>query len=224
MKLEQLSVSSGQNTLDMFMRYLTGVYLQGTGDLQGALTVFQDNVFRLPEGHSATQTSRCELALLAALNRLWIMQHPTCQNDEETLQLVDDLRPLCSNHPHINLRSTWQTVMAALITNPPQSLSGRKHNMYAAMQGAKMASNVFLSAVGLCIMRHQLFEDIVGEQALKSARAASKQAQRSGNTLWESVADGMLALSYETAGLREEARMEHEKGAAKAVAAFSRSA
>ena len=223
MRLEQLSSLSGQTTLDLFVKYLTGVYLQGTGDLLGALSIYQDSAFNLPENPAATYTARCEFAILAALNRLWIMQHPNCRNDEETLQLIEDLRPLCTHHPHINLRSTWHAVMAALVTDPPQSLGHRKQNMASVNGGTRVTNNVFLSAVCLCLMRHYFFEDVLGPQSVKSARAAAMQAQRSGNVLWESVADAMLAQTYETEGLRDEARAEHQKAMDKAAAAFARS-
>ena len=45
---------------------------------------------------------------------------------------------------------------------------------------------------------------------LKSAKAASNQAKRSGNTLWMSVADGMLAQSYDVQGQSLDARKAWE--------------
>lgn len=221
--LESLLDPMSQSTLTIFTSYLTGVLLQGTGDIAGALSIFQQNCFRLPTQASSTSPARCDLALLAGLSRLWIMQHPSCRRDEETLRLVEELEPLCSNHPNLNLRTAWSLVMASIVTNPPQQLHVRKRHMHGALQGSAATHNLLQSAITLCIMRNQLFEDIVGAQALKSGQAAAKQAQRSGNTLWQSVADGMLAHSYETQGAREEARREYQKGASMAAAAFSRS-
>ena len=62
---------------------------------------------------------------------------------------------------------------------------------------------------------------MVGEQALKSALAAARQAQRSGNLLWKSVADGMLAQSYEVQGQREVAKREWDKATKEASDAFA---
>ena len=45
----------------------------------------------------------------------------------------------------------------------------------------------------------------VGEQAEKSALAAQMQAKRSGNKLWGSVTDGLLAKCYEGQGKMAEA-------------------
>jgi hypothetical protein len=70
-------------------------------------------------------------------------------------------------------------------------------------------------------MRSRLFENVIGEQALKSAMAAAKQAQRSGNVLWQSVADGMLAQSYEVQGHHQQAAHEWEKATREAQEAFS---
>lgn len=53
--------------------------------------------------------------------------------------------------------------------------------------------------------------NVVGAQAEKSAMAASAQAQRSGNMLWMSVADGMLGHCFELNGKPVEAKITMDK-------------
>lgn len=201
--------------------YLTGVYHQGTGDLQGALRIFLDSCFVVPRGSAGIKAGQREIALLVGLNRLWIMQHPSCRNDQETHDLIELLQPYCTDHWNIDLRTAWHNVAAALETEPPQQLNQQKQHIQAAMAGSKITNNILGAAVTLCIMRSRFFENVIGEQALKSARAASKQAQRSGNILWQSVADGMLAQSYEVQGQRDESRQEWEKATKEARDAFA---
>ncbi|KAL6402393.1 hypothetical protein AUP68_14868 [Ilyonectria robusta] len=110
--------------------------------------------------------------------------------------------------------------MAALVTDPPQQLNQRKQHIQAAMGGSRATNNVLGAAVTLAIMRSRLFENVIGEQALKSAMAAAKQAQRSGNVLWQSVADGMLAQSHEVQGQHMEAAREWDKATREAKEAF----
>jgi len=45
----------------------------------------------------------------------------------------------------------------------------------------------------------------------KSAMAASVQAKKSGNVLWQSVADGMLANCYEVQGKNSDAQQTMEQ-------------
>jgi hypothetical protein len=56
-------------------------------------------------------------------------------------------------------------------------------------------------------MCNRFFANVVGAQAEKSALAASVQAQKSGNVLWRSVADGMLAQCYEVNGKATDAKV-----------------
>ncbi|KAG5987277.1 hypothetical protein E4U43_005151, partial [Claviceps pusilla] len=219
-KLEALVRPSTQSTVELLSTYLTGVYRQGTGNLQGALEIFSSPRFHLPQTSNGVKAGQKEIALLAGLNRLWIMQHPSCRNDYQTHELIGQLQPFCTNHWNIDLRTAWHNVAAALDTEPPQQLNQQKQHIQAAMSGSKVTNNILGAAVTLCIMRSRFFENVIGEQALKSARAASKQAQRSGNMLWQSVADGMLAQSYEVQGQREEAGQEWQKATKEANDAF----
>ncbi|RDA95779.1 hypothetical protein CP533_5113 [Ophiocordyceps camponoti-saundersi (nom. inval.)] len=220
-KLGTLVTATTQPAVQLLSMYLTGVYHQGIGDLQGALHIFLDGRFAVPQKSAGVKTGQREIALLAGLNRLWIMQHPSCRNDRETRDLVEQLQPHCASHWNVDVRIAWHNAVAALETDPPQQLNQQKQHIQAAVTGSKSNGNVLGSAVTLCIMRSRLFENVIGEQALKSARAASKQAQRSGNILWQSVADGMLAQSYEVQGQRDESRREWEKATKEAREAFS---
>jgi hypothetical protein len=60
-------------------------------------------------------------------------------------------------------------------------------------------------------MCSRFFANVVGNQAEKSAKAASFQAKNSGNVLWMSVADGMLAQNYEVQGKKFEAQVKLEE-------------
>ncbi|CAJ0554095.1 Ff.00g126070.m01.CDS01 [Fusarium sp. VM40] len=220
-KLQTPLTSSIQGILRLLAVYLSGVFHQGTGDLRAAMEIFQSPLFDLNQRGTGVKAAHRELAMLAGLNRLWIMQHPTQRDDRETLDLIEQLNPLCANHHNADLRTAWHNVLAAVVTDPPQQLNHQKQHIQAAMAGSRTTNNVLGAAVTLAIMRSRLFENVIGEQALKSAMAAAKQAQRSGNVLWQSVADGMLAQSHEVQGQHDKAAHAWDKATREAQEAFA---
>lgn len=220
-KLESLIPDAPDSILRLLAIYLSGVYHQGIANLPAALAIFQNPCFDLSQFGANIRAPHREVALLAGLNRLWIMQHPSHYDNTETMELKEQLGALCTNHPNIDLRTAWHNVVAAMDFDPPQQLNQRKQHIQIAMSGSKTSSNVLGIAITLATMRSRLFEHIIGEQAIKSARAASIQAQRSGNVLWQSVTHGMLAQSYEVQGQRDEAAQEWEKATREAKEAFA---
>ena len=218
--LQKSVLPSTSITIRLLSIYLQGVYYQGKGDLATALSIFLDDRLAVPTNGTVVKAGQSEIALLAAMNRLWIMQQPSYRNDRETIDLLEQMQPLCNTHPNIDLRTAWHIVMATLVTEPPQLMNEQKQHLQEAMGGVKVTVNVLETAIALCVMRSRFFENVVGEQALKSAMAAAKQAQRSGNGLWRSVADGMLAQSLDTQGQRDESATEWEKATQEAREAF----
>ncbi|KAL0465691.1 cohesin loading factor domain-containing protein [Neurospora intermedia] len=201
--------------LDVLTLYLTGVFKQGTCRLGEALVIWKDPRFAmdrrgLPQNNTSHIIS--ELCILAALNRIWIMQAPAFSNDGETAQLLDFLRPLCEDNPDLDIRITYNLVLASITLDPPLPINQVKQHMKLSLNGAQNTSNTHFLSIALNIMRNKLFENVVGEQALKSARAGTAQARKSGNLLWMSVAEGMLAQSLEQQGLKEEAEKTREEG------------
>jgi len=81
-----------------------------------------------------------------------------------------------------------------------------KGYLRAALHGAGVTANTQFLCITLNVMCSRFFSNVVGDQAEKSAMAASTQAANSGNALWRSVADGMLAQCYEVQGKNAMAR------------------
>lgn len=209
----------------MLALYLEGVLYQGTAQLNKAVEIWKDPRFEMDwsgapkHGGSWIVT---ELSILAALNRLWIMQEPTQADDAEMAELVDLLRPICEDSPDQEIRTVYNLVLSSIRLHPPLSINQIKRHIQQSLSGAQNTSNTQYLSIALNIMRCRLFENVVGEQALKSARAASAQARKSGNVLWMSVADGMLAQSFEMQGALADAKAAHETGVRRANAAFAK--
>lgn len=208
-QLETLVAPTYGSTVILYSMYLAGVYHQGTGNLEAAINIYSDPNFSLDVDKSRGghhKPAEFEVALLATFNLIWIMQDQHYRNDQRTQELLEQIRPLCIDHPNMEIRTAYNLVMAAIQTNPPVPMTGVKTHISTALSNAKNLADVHTLSIALNLMRAKLFQSIVGDQALKSAKAASTQARRSGNTLWMSVADGMLSQSYEVQGAMAEAQ------------------
>ncbi|KKA27061.1 hypothetical protein TD95_002460 [Thielaviopsis punctulata] len=211
-RLQTVLDTKGDSTVDILALYLRGIYLQGTGDLDEALKVFNDPRFEIST-IGGTRSTKLDIAILAALNKIWIMQHPQISRSGEVSALLSILEPICMNHPDLEIQTVYNLAVATIITEPPQSLSQIKTSMHASLSGSKLTHNKHCLAIALNVMRSKLFEHVMGEQALKSAKAAAAQAKRAGNLLWMSVAEGMLAQSHEVMGQMKEAAAATEVAA-----------
>ncbi len=196
--------------LGHLMIYLDGVYHQGIGDFDTALQIFGDAKFNLTTAKSTTLTSadqvERDIALLAALNTLWIVQDRPRLDPDRNMILMERLEPFCANHPNQDIRTAFNLIVATVETNPPSEVFKVKRYLRSALDCAQATANTQFLAITLSVMCSRFFNNVVGAQAEKSARAASVQATKSGNVLWMSVADGMLARCYEVQGKKEEAQ------------------
>ncbi|KAI1339060.1 hypothetical protein F5Y15DRAFT_384673 [Xylariaceae sp. FL0016] len=201
--LEKIVQPGGSGLIELYCSYLEAIYLQGIGQLDQALEVYHKSWFDLQASDKQPKDRKAaelDVSLLATFNRIWIMQEPSRRNDRLTLELLDQLRPLCESHPNLEVRTAYNLVLAAIQTNPPIPMTAVKKHISTALNNAKVLGDVQTLSIALNLMRAKLFQSIVGDQALKSAKAASAQAKKSGNTLWMSVAEGMLAQSYDVQG------------------------
>lgn len=198
---------TAEGPLEILAIYLTGVCHQGIGDLDTALTVFQEPIFDLPAARGSITTSMEQLhrdiSLLAALNKLWILQNSTRRDLSVNTALIEKIRPFCENHPSKDIQTAFNLVMATVEITPAAPTYVVKNYLRAALGGASTTANTQFLCITLNVMCSRFFSNVVGDQAEKSAMAASTQATNSGNILWKSVADGMLAQCYEVQGKHE---------------------
>lgn len=204
-----------KGTLECLTFYLTGAYHQGTGDFDTALGIFAHERFRLPASKSNTvsyaeQVER-DIAILAALNTLWILQDKPRQNPTRNLALVESLEQMCVLHPNKDIETAFNLIAATVHTNPPMELYRVKAYLRSALNRAQATGNTQFLCITLNVMCSRFFSNVVGDQAEKSAKAASVQALKSGNLLWMSVADGMLAQCYDVQGKKMEAQITLEQ-------------
>lgn len=223
-KIEALRPKPEDGRLGLLVLYIHGVYHQGTGALDKAYKIFSDPRFNIVDpnnsANGSTPSTPPEVSLLAALNRIWILQEPSRRDVEETTELLIKVEPYCVNHADIDVRTAFNLAAAAIETNPPQSIQTVKRHISTGLKFAQGANNTQLLGVALNLMRSCLFEGVVGDQAVKSAKAGKAQAQKAGNLLWMSVGEGMLAQTEEMQGQHEEADRLRASGTMHANEAF----
>lgn len=218
-ELQLLSRAPLPRLLQSMHLYLKGVYYQGIGDLENASNIHCNQAFDLSRYENsvpADQHSDFEVAVLATLNRLWIMEHDEYRDEETSHELLESLNAVIGDDIDLEVRTAYHLVMATVSQKPPLQISQVKTHIHRSLTASQKTHNTHFLSLALNIMRCKLFENVVGEQALKSAKAASAQALKSGNKLWQSVADGMLAHSYEVQGANEDAT-KHLKSASQAA-------
>lgn len=197
--------------------YLFGVYHQGTGDLDTALKIYEDERLNL-ETYKVTNSSVSQVekdfALLAALNTIWIHQDSHRQDMRRNTTLIEQVSSICRSHPNRDIQTAFNLVAATVKTDPPTPSIQIKGHLTAALAGAQATANTQFSAITLSVMCSRFFVSVVGGQAEKSAMAASQQTHRTGNPLWKSVAGNLLAqcleLNSKPAEAKQAMRMAQE--------------
>jgi hypothetical protein len=198
--------------LDHLVLYISGIYYQGVGDLDAALQIFQNGKFYLPPDPQTNHPPRSvdqvnqDFSLLAGLNSIWILQESRRKDLLANTAMIAKLAPYCEHHVNRDIRTAFNLIVATVETDPATPGYKVKSDLRLALEGAQATANTQFLCITLNIMCGKFFFNVVGSQAEKSAQAASVQARRSGNPLWKSVADRMLAECYEVNGKRSEAQ------------------
>jgi len=214
-----------EGSLGTLAAYLGGAFEQGVGRLDAAKRIFDDPRFALDTaGKSPRHEKSIEfgISLLAALNRVLIMQEKGHRDDRKIAELVEQLGRYCSDYDDVEIRAAFHLTMAITQMNPPLSINDLKQHLHVAIQTTRRTNNTHCLSMALNTMRYRLFEDNVGEQAVKSAKAGTAQAMKSGNLLWMSVAEFMCAKSYESRSQTREAEQCFKTGTQYANESWSR--
>ncbi|KAJ5669249.1 hypothetical protein N7462_010319 [Penicillium macrosclerotiorum] len=213
-ELRQVTRKIGPNlpkSVECLMEYAAGTIAQATGDLAGALKIFQSPLLSLSP--SASKTSRndpCrDTCILAALNSVLIIRDPAHPSHSHLPVIQTLLDSFCQNSPNKYIQAAYFLVCATVQTD---STLQTKQFLQQALQSATAISNSQITCMTLTFMSWKYFRGVVGEQAEKSARAGRAMAKRANDRLWASVTDEMLADTLERQGKNEEARGVREEG------------
>ncbi|RDW83954.1 uncharacterized protein DSM5745_04280 [Aspergillus mulundensis] len=212
-ELRQETQSLGDNlpdTIQCLMQYAAGTIAQATGELETALSAFQSPLFSL-SGFSKTARNdpRRDLAILATINVVLIINNPAHPSHSHLPNLLTMLESFCRTSPNKYIQAAYFLLCATTNTNSTIQI---KQNLQQALQTANAICNSQIICITLTFMSWKYFRGVVGEQAEKSARAGRAMAAKASDRLWVSVTDDMLAETLETQGKGEEANNAREEG------------
>jgi Cohesin loading factor len=199
-------------SVQMLVPLLEASILQGTGETEKALEIYMQPPLSLATAESPTSSSVSrDISILATLNALLIICLPNHHRHSEFDDLFSRLEPLTLEHPSRDILAAYNLVHAVSLNTGPDvidaesaSMLKTKQYLTQALQGAKRTGNNQLCCITLNFMTWRYFRGVVGEQPVKSAMSAQALARKGQNSLWMSVADGLLADTLETQGRTNE--------------------
>lgn len=199
------------DTISCLMEYAAGVIAQATGDLKGALNIFQTLTPSLTSSVSKTARNdpRRDCAILAAINTALILRDPAHPWHSNLASVMSTIESFCKTSPNKYIQSAYYLICATVQTG---SNIQTKQFLQQTLQSAAAINNSQITCITLAFMSWKYFRGVVGAQAEKSARAGYAMAGRASDRLWISVADGMLAESLDKQGKEEEAGRVREEG------------
>jgi hypothetical protein len=178
--------------------YLRATILQGTGECEEALSIFQSESLRLPTSPlHKIQDLEIDLSILATLNSVLITINPTHPQHELATELHQAVLPFIINRPNKSLRAAHDLLRSVLY--PQDKLIDKKKHFHNCLAAARTVNNTQLVSIALTFMCTMFFKNVIGEQAQKSVSSARALADRSKSNLWRSVA----------AGLQEQTALRH---------------
>jgi hypothetical protein len=217
--LRGLLASMPRETLPNFetvVQYLEASICHGTGDTESALSIYGRPVFALgPRSAQALSPFHHNLAILAALNSLLIINDPSHGAHHQTSTILKTIEPIALESPSKDIKAAYYLICAVSADVNAQehtSMLSTKQNLQQALQAAKHSANNQLCCITLNFMSFKFFRGVVGEQPKKSALSGQQLAKKGQSTLWLSVADGLLAETLETQGMTLEAERARREG------------
>ncbi|KAK3114611.1 hypothetical protein LTR53_006908 [Teratosphaeriaceae sp. CCFEE 6253] len=206
--------TEGQVALDLFTKslivYLHAACKQGIGDLEEADVLYGSH--ELAYSIKSKESSALkDLQAVACLNRIQIMQH--LGNQDQADALLAEIFPYVGTHANKSVVAAYYVIKAAS-RDPSTAMLKLKQDLQVAVTAGKAVTNNQLLCITMNLMTHMFFKQIVGEQAVKSARASRTLAKTVGSKLWQAVADKMFGDTLALCGATREAdaaRSEAEK-------------
>ena len=189
------------------LAYLTSINDQSNGALDSALQASSIPELSIPEKGQATTPARTDIALLASLNRLLILRNPNHVLHSHTDTLLEQIKPLCEDHPNQYIRTAFRLVHT--FQGEAAAISHQKNTVQRAVGiarqvGDKTQNFEFLAMI-MCYFVARFFADSVGEKSIQAVLAARSQAIKNRRPVWKAVAAGLCMNTYRRHGLMDKA-------------------
>ena len=197
-----------------FIHYLEALICQGTGDISTALSIYLSPHLFLQSANESSLPSqiRRDLSILSALNVVLIVRSPAHPSHSMLYPLLATLESLALSNPSKNIQSAYHLIRATSHSDDKTGIVKTKQYLQSALQAAKHCANNQLMCITLNFMSWKFFRGVVAEQAEKGAVASQSLAKKGKDSLWTSVANGVLADTLNVQGKAAEADMVRKAG------------
>lgn len=196
---------------NLMLSYVSAVCEQGNGSLDSALHTYCSSAFQLP-APGAVASTKSDLAILAALNRLLIVRHPKHPQHDTVTALLAQVKLLCEDHcnQYIQMAYRLSNAMSYPDTAPDASIKGKRTNVQAAANRArsilhKTGNREFIT-MALSYLCETFFIDTTTEKGPQAASAVRQHSKASKSPLWMAVAAGLCMHNFQLNGLIKEAQ------------------
>ncbi|KAK0784368.1 hypothetical protein LTR75_010739 [Friedmanniomyces endolithicus] len=196
------------NVTQVLLVYIRAVMKHGDGDLEGAEALYASGPLVWDSNSKETSALR-DMQAVACLNRIHILQHVGRRDEAEGMLALIEAFAVTN----LNLSITAGYYIVAMSAQGPQSpILKLKTELAPGIKAAKAASNTQQLCMIMSIMTNMFFTNIVGDQAIKAARASRTLARQCGSKLWQAVADSMYGQTLDLCGEPRDADVARIEG------------
>ncbi|KAK0273271.1 hypothetical protein LTR35_012343 [Friedmanniomyces endolithicus] len=196
------------NVTRVLLVYIRAVMKHGDGDLESAEALYASGPLVWDSNSKETSALR-DMQAVACLNRIHILQHVGRRDEAEGMLALIEAFAVTN----LNLSITAGYYIVAMSAQGPQSpILKLKTELAPGIKAAKAASNTQQLCMIMSIMTNMFFTNIVGDQAIKAARASRTLARQCGSKLWQAVADSMYGQTLDLCGEPHDADVARIEG------------
>ncbi|KAK1077667.1 hypothetical protein LTR33_007892, partial [Friedmanniomyces endolithicus] len=188
--------------------YIRAVIKHGDGDLEGAEALYASAALVWDSKSKETSALR-DMQAVAYLNRIHILQH--IGRREEAEGMLTLIETFAVANPNLSITAGYY-IVAMSAQGPQSSIIKLKTELAPGLKAAKAASNTQQLCMIMSIMTNMFFTNIVGDQAIKAARASRTLARQCGSKLWQAVADSMYGQTLDLCGEPRDADVARIEG------------
>lgn len=210
------SKASG-NDSDNTAKYLEAIICQGTGDLDAALEIYMEIQKSSNVRDTASLSTAKAIAILSAIDALFIVRLPSHPRHNLSIALLEDLRhwspegsmeksgaSLVTQHESLASAISFAIAVSsqANVTHiedssgvkgvVSNSVLSAKKTLSIALRNAQKARNFLLISLCLSYMHELFFKGIYNDQGQSLVHGAIVQARESGNKNWISATEAKL--------------------------------
>ncbi|KAF2006100.1 hypothetical protein P154DRAFT_603374 [Amniculicola lignicola CBS 123094] len=186
------------------LSYLAGTYYQSGGAFDSALAAYTSPTLALPETAGSANDFDTDIAILATMNRMMILQNPAHPQHYLAEILFVQLEPFCISHTNRQIDGAFR-IFRGLHASSELSLNRQKTFFHNAMNAAQSVKNSQFLSICLTGITDRFYKDSIDAQAVKSARAARQVTKLGRINLWRAVAAGLCVHIFQRNGLESEA-------------------